>query len=390
MFSRPMINRFILNGISWYAVIIVAAILIGYVLANKESRRQGLPNDLIIDFLLLAIPLGIIGARLYFVVFRWNDYSDDLLSVLKIHEGGLAIYGGILGGLLAARIASKKHGIPLLKLLDTVAPSLVLGQAIGRWGNYINMEAYGLRVSEEALQFFPLAVEIPVGEIWYWHLATFFYEFCADLFIFLLLQVVKHHKRAEGDVFVWYLLLYTSVRVVIEGLRDDSLTFISDFVRISQVLSGITALVIVVYFFLRIRDRIGFITILPVMDSVLCFSLALVGEFERNAYSFLFKFSQILLLILFASKILIMVLWTMDSGRRDNTVAVPMLTGCLLNLVVFLLGVGKANDDNTYLVTARQLCAMTQLCLDGWLLCYPFHIHHHHSPSAVNRHAKHS
>lgn len=389
MLSRPMVNRFIMNGISWYAVIIVAAILIGYALANKESRRQGLPNDLVIDFLLFAIPLGIIGARLYFVFFRWNDYSDDLLSILRIHEGGLAIYGGILGGFIAARIASAKHGVPLPKLLDLIAPSLVLGQAVGRWGNYINMEAYGLRVSEEALQFFPLAVEIPVGEIWYWHLATFFYEFCADLVIFLLLQIVKRHKRADGDVFTWYLLLYTSVRVVIEGLRDDSLTFISDFVRISQVLSGITALIIVIYFFMRIRDRIGFITVLPVIDAVLCIALAFIGEFERNAYSFLFKFSQLLLVVLLVFKVLIMVLWAMDSGKRDSAVAFPMLAGCLFNLVIFLLGIGRANEDNTYLVTARQLCAMTQLCLDGWLLCYPFHIHHHHSRTAVNSHANH-
>ena len=372
MLSRPMINRFILGGVSWYAVLIVLSILAGYWLATREARRQRLSDDLIVDFLLLAIPLGIIGARLYYVFFRWNDYSDDWLSILKIHEGGLAIYGGIIGGLIAARLTAKRHGISVLRLLDIVAPSLVLGQAIGRWGNYINMEAYGLRISETALQFFPFAVEIPVGEVWYWHMATFFYEFCADLVIFALLRLVRRHKRMDGDVFLWYLLLYASARAVIEGLRDDSLTFISDFVRISQVLSGVVCFAIILYFFLRIRDRIGLVTLLPVIDAALCIALAMIGEFERNAYSSLFRFSQILLIALLLSKLLIIALWTLDSGKRDRTVALPLLLGAFLNLAVFLAGLGRANEDNTYLVTIRQIVAMLQLCIDGWLLCYPF------------------
>ena len=113
----------------------------------------------------------------------------------------------------------------------------MLGRGIGRWGNYINMEAYGLRIAEESLQFFPFAVEIPVGDVWYWHMATFFYEFCWDMFVFVLLMVIRNHRRRKGDVFCWYLLLYCSGRTVIEGLRNDSLTFISEFVRISQILS---------------------------------------------------------------------------------------------------------------------------------------------------------
>ena len=142
-----MIDRIAFWGISWYALLIVAAILLGWSLCAREARRLHLPQDTIVDFLLWAIPLGVIFARLYYVVFRFNMYSEDLLSIFNIREGGLAIFGGVIGGLIAARIVSRKHGVPMLTLLDIVAPALALGQGIGRWGNYINMEAYGLRIS---------------------------------------------------------------------------------------------------------------------------------------------------------------------------------------------------------------------------------------------------
>ena len=376
MLSRPLVDRTVIPGITWYALLIVIAIVIGYLLSSRESKKQGLPEDIMLDFLLLAIPLGVIGARLYYVFFRWSDYSEDLLSVLYIHEGGLAIYGGILGGLLAVRLTSRKHHVSQLQLLDILAPALILGQAIGRWGNYINMEAYGLRISEEYLQFFPFAVEIPVGQTWYWHLATFFYEFCIDLVIFGLLYLVHRHKRRTGDVFFWYLLLYTSARTVIEGLRDDSLTFISDFVRISQVLSAIAALAMVVLFFLRIRDRISAVTILPLVQAVLCLILCFLGEFERNAYSFLFKYSQIFLLLTAVSEAAIIILWTLDSGAFDLKTCLPSILCIVFVLIIFVVGLGRQNEDNTYYVTFRQIAAMLQLCVSGWLLCYPLCAQH--------------
>ena len=158
MLSRPLLERTAFFGISWYAILIVGAIVIGLILCTREARRLHLPQELAIDFLLYAIPLGIIGARLYYVLFRFGDYSDNLLAIFDIRGGGLAIYGGVIGGLIAAKLVAKKDGVPILTILDLVAPALVLGQSIGRWGNYINMEAYGLRISEPYLQFFPFAV----------------------------------------------------------------------------------------------------------------------------------------------------------------------------------------------------------------------------------------
>lgn len=372
MLSRPMIDRIAFFGISWYAVLIVAAILIGLAFCTREARRLHVPQDTIIDFLLYTIPLAIICARIYYVIFRFNMYSEDLLSIFNIREGGLAIFGGIIGGLIAARIAARRHQVPVLTLLDIVAPALVLGQAIGRWGNYINMEAYGLRISEEYLQFFPFAVEIPVGDIWYWHMATFFYEFCWDVIVFAILLLIRHHKRRSGDIFCWYLLLYCAGRTVIEGLRNDSLTFISEFVRISQVLSAMAAFGVVLYFFLRIRDRISLVTIAPVICAVLCLVTTFLGEFERGAYSTLFPFSQASLVLLILASAAIIALWTVDSGSFDPRTALPLALNAVFIIGLLIAGVGRANADNTYYVSMRQSAAMLQMILCGWLLCYPF------------------
>ena len=372
MLSRPLIDRIAFFGISWYAILIVAAILIGLAFCTREARRLHMPQDTIIDFLLYAIPLSIICARIYYVIFRFNMYSEDLLAIFNIREGGLAIFGGIIGGLIAARITARRHQVPLQTILDIVSPALVLGQAIGRWGNYINMEAYGLRISEEYLQFFPFAVEIPVGDIWYWHMATFFYEFCWDVLVFAFLLLIRHHKRRCGDVFCWYLLLYCAGRTVIEGLRNDSLTFISEFVRISQVLSAIAAFGVVLYFFLRIRDRISLVTIAPVICAVLCLVTTFLGEFERGAYSTLFPFSQASLVLLILASAAIVALWTIDSGSFDWKMALPLALNVVFIIGLLIAGVGRANADNTYYVTLRQSAAMLQMILCGWLLCYSF------------------
>lgn len=372
MLSRPMIDCIAFFGISWYALLIVGSILIGIAYCSHEARRLKLPQDTMIDFLLYAIPLGIVCARIYYVVFRFNMYSEDILSIFNIREGGLAIYGGVIGGLLAARITAKKHDVPVLSILDAVAPALVLGQAIGRWGNYINMEAYGLRISEEWLQFFPFAVEIPVGDIWYWHMATFFYEFCWNILVFPLLLAIRSKQRRRGDIFCWYLLLYCAGRTVIEGLRNDSLTFISEFVRISQVLSAIAAFGVVVYFFLRIRDRISLVTVLPVVCAVLCLVTTFLGEFERGAYSTLFLYSQICLALLVIFNAVLVALWTYDSGHFDARTALPLMIHAVLTAALLFAGLGRGNADNTYYVSLRQCVAMIQLVLCGWLLCYPF------------------
>lgn len=371
MLSRPPLDRIAFWGISWYSLFIVAGVVIGIGLAGREEKRLRLPSDTAIDFAIWAIPLALVGARLYYVFFRWDAFAGDLLSIFNVRGGGLAIYGGVLGGLLAARIVSGRKGIALASLLDLVAPSLVLGQAIGRWGNYFNMEAYGFRLSDPALQFFPFAVEIPVGDVWYWHMATFFYEFCWDLLVFALLMAIRRYTRRKGDVFCFYLLLYCAGRTVIEGLREDSLTFLSEFVRISQVFSALVCVAVVVVFFLRLKRRGQPLFILALISTLLALAGCFIGEFERGAYAFLFVYAQLLLLALLLCQLVLAALCLFDERRRKVKNLVPLAVAALFAAGVLLAGIGRANVSNQLYVSWRQIACMLHMIASGMLL-YPF------------------
>lgn len=169
-------SRTLLGPLQWYSVLIVTGILVAIWLAGREERRLGLPRDTVIDLALIVIPCGIIGARLYYVAMTWEIFRDNPVSILYIWEGGIAIYGGVIGGALGAWGYARRKKLPFLKLMDMVVPGLLLAQAIGRWGNYFNMEAYGPEITDPAFQFFPLGVLIPSAGGYVWHMATFFYE----------------------------------------------------------------------------------------------------------------------------------------------------------------------------------------------------------------------
>ncbi|MDR0397442.1 MAG: prolipoprotein diacylglyceryl transferase [Oscillospiraceae bacterium] len=253
--SIPPLGSEAFWGIPWYSLLIVAGMAIGAALAIREEPRLGLPRDSVMDSILLAIPMAIVGARLYYVAFEWELYRDDLLRILRVREGGLAVYGGILGGLLAAWIMSRIRRAPFLKILDACAPSLMLGQAIGRWGNYANMEAYGLAVNDPGWQWFPFAVRIPIAGNWMWFMATFFYESVWCFAGFIALRKLRYRLSRSGDVFLWYVLIYGVGRTFIEGLRLDSLMIGGTGIRVSQILS-LTAVAAVAAAF-ALRGRIG-------------------------------------------------------------------------------------------------------------------------------------
>ena len=237
-------SRYVVYPIPWYSFLIVLGAAAAIILAHRESIRSGLGKDTIVDLALWLIPIGIIGARLYYVVFSWSSFRHDLLSVFRIWEGGLAIYGAVIAGLIVLLVFSRRRRIPSLLLCDIISPGLVLAQGIGRWGNYFNMEAYGLQVSNPSLCFFPLAVEIPSAAGLSWHLATFFYESVWDLGVFVFLISARHTRlRRQGDVFFFYAFLYASGRLVIEDLRLDSLYSFSS-VRISQLISVLVCIVL--------------------------------------------------------------------------------------------------------------------------------------------------
>ncbi len=212
--------------VMWYGVLISAGVLAGVFAALKEAKRTAFKEDDLIDFLLYVIPAGIIGARAYYVMFSWDYYSQNLSQIINIRNGGLAIHGGIIAGVITGILFCKKRRIDVLELLDLVIPSLALGQSIGRWGNFINQEAHGGPTD------LPWGILVDGQKV---H-PTFLYESIMDFLIFLFLIWFRKHKKADhGQILGLYLILYSIGRFFIEGLRTDSLMFMG--MRVAQLIS---------------------------------------------------------------------------------------------------------------------------------------------------------
>ena len=220
-------------SVNWYGIIISTAVLIGVILAIREANRIGVGEDNIIDMLLIAIPLAIIGARVHFIIFSFDDYRGNILKMLNFREGGLAIHGAIIVAVIVAVL-------DFWKLADICAPSLILGQAIGRWGNYINQEAHGGPTD------LPWGIMIDGVKV---H-PTFLYESLGNLMIFIFLLWYRKNKSKEsGEIFLLYIILYSVVRFFVEGLRTDSLMVGP--LRTAQVISIISIIIGMVFFYFR-------------------------------------------------------------------------------------------------------------------------------------------
>ena len=282
--------------IYWYALLIVAGAAGAILIAHAREGRLGFKKDTAVDLALAAVPLGLICARVYYVLFSWEYYAAHPQDILSFRQGGMAIYGGVIGGALGVFIYCRAKRISFAKTADLVAPGLAFAQAVGRWGNFVNHEAYGAAVVNSRLQFFPLAVEIP-GAGWHW--ATFFYEsaWCFCVAALLLTAEKKRRFRRTGDVFLWYLLLYALERALVEGLRTDSLYLLG--MRVSQLLSLAAVIAVCTVFAMRARRQSWLVRCVPVADAlflgaaialnqgVLCavFALALPG-FAAMIYRF--------------------------------------------------------------------------------------------------------
>ena len=223
--------------IYWYGVIITLAIILDFVILVLSCKKLGLDSDTPYDLLLFLIPLGIIGARLFSVIF---DAGQSIADFFNFRDGGLSIIGGLIGGatgLLIYCIIKKKN---FLFMLDVIAPLVILAQGIGRWGNYFNKEVYGKVVASEVMQWFPFAVEI-YGT---WHYALFFYEFVLNILGFILLiSLFFIKKRKNGMVVASYLCYYGTVRFILEGLRDEEYILRLGTAPISKIMSGVMVLV---------------------------------------------------------------------------------------------------------------------------------------------------
>ncbi|HEM6372575.1 TPA: prolipoprotein diacylglyceryl transferase [Streptococcus suis] len=227
--------------IRWYAICILIGLVLGVYLATKEAPRKKILQDDILDFILLAFPLSIIGARIYYVAFSWSEYKDNLLSVFAIWNGGIAIYGGLITGAIVLYFFTRHRFINTLDFLDVVAPSVMIAQAIGRWGNFFNQEAYGKAV--DSLNYLPSFIRDQMYIDGAYRQPTFLFESLWNLLGFGLICILRRRPGLlkQGEITAFYLIWYGFGRLLIEGLRTDSLMFLG--IRVSQWLSGILILV---------------------------------------------------------------------------------------------------------------------------------------------------
>ena len=226
--------------IYWYGVIIATGVFLGLYLATKEADRIGLKKDLIVDLIVFAIPIAIIFARIYYVIFEWNQYENGpWWQVFAVWNGGIAIHGALIGSVITAIIYTRVKKVSFWQIADILAPSLILGQAIGRWGNFMNQEAHGEPISEAAynnfLQYLPdfIMNQMSIDGVMF-H-PTFLYESFWNIVVFIFLLILRRYNPLRGELFLSYVITYSIGRFFVEGMRTDSL-YIGD-LRVAQLIS---------------------------------------------------------------------------------------------------------------------------------------------------------
>lgn len=239
-------------SIAYYGIVIVTGMMIAIWIAQREAKRTGQNPEQYLDLAMIGIAAGILGARIYYVIFAWDYYKDDLLSIFNIRQGGLAIYGGIIGACIAVVIYSRKKKQNFSLLMDTASMSIVFGQIMGRWGNFFNREAFGdytnnlfamqlpvsaVRANEITQKMWDHVVTVNGVEYIQVH-PTFLYESLLNVGVLLFLFWFRKRKKFNGEVFLMYLIGYGLGRIWIEGLRTDQLLLPVVGLPVSQLLSG--------------------------------------------------------------------------------------------------------------------------------------------------------
>ena len=256
--EAPALNRVFLElgpiSIYWYGVIIVSGLFLGLFLATKEAERLGLQKDIMVDLVMFAAPIAIVFARIYYVTFEWERYANGpWWKVFAVWEGGIAIHGALIGAVLTTIIYARVKNISFWQLADIAAPSLILAQAIGRWGNFMNQEAHGGPISQSTYesfhQYLPdfIMNQMCIEGIMY-H-PTFLYESVWNIVVFTLLLLIRKYNPLRGELFLSYLIMYSIGRFFIEGMRTDSLYLFGP-IRTAQfvsILLIIGAILIIIY-----------------------------------------------------------------------------------------------------------------------------------------------
>ncbi|HDA5726901.1 TPA: prolipoprotein diacylglyceryl transferase [Staphylococcus aureus] len=230
-------------SVRWYGIIIAVGILLGYFVAQRALVKAGLHKDTLVDIIFYSALFGFIVARIYFVIFQWPYYAENPGEIIKIWHGGIAIHGGLIGGFIAGVIVCKVKNLNPFQIGDIVAPSIILAQGIGRWGNFMNHEAHGGPVSRAFLEQLHLPnfiIENMYINGQYYH-PTFLYESIWDVAGFIILVNIRKHLKL-GETFFLYLTWYSIGRFFIEGLRTDSLMLTSN-IRVAQLVSILLILI---------------------------------------------------------------------------------------------------------------------------------------------------
>ena len=257
--------------IAYYGIIIGTAILLGFVIATAEAKRTGQDPENYLDMGMIGVVFGIIGARLYYVIFSWDMYKDNLLEILNIREGGLAIYGGVIAAVLTVIIAAKVKHLSAPQIFDTIALALLNGQMLGRWGNFFNREAFGeytdslfaMRLPIDAVRSSDVTEQMrmhiqSIGGVEYIQVhPTFLYESLWCCALLIILFVYRKHKKYEGELFLLYMFGYGLGRVWIEGLRTDQLILPVVGLPVSQLLAGVLVVVmgILIVYLRKLHSR---------------------------------------------------------------------------------------------------------------------------------------
>ncbi len=271
IFLEHVGKKITINGfdIAYYGIVIAIGLAVGIIMATKEAKRTGQKEDDYLDMALFCVIFAVIGARLYYVIFEWGYYKDHLLTIFNTRQGGMAIYGGIIGAVITAYVVSRVKKKSYGQMLDTACMGLVAGQIIGRWGNFFNREAFGDYTDGI------LAMQLPVSSVrtneitqkMWEHVVTlngisyiqvhptFLYEGLWNALVLVLLFLYRDRKRFQGELFLLYIVGYACGRVWIEGLRTDQLILGNTGIPVSQLLSAVIV-VVAVLVDLRMRRKV--------------------------------------------------------------------------------------------------------------------------------------
>ncbi|RDI41043.1 prolipoprotein diacylglyceryl transferase [Falsibacillus pallidus] len=238
--------------VHWYGIIIGCGIALALFLVIREGERRGLPKDTYADLLIWAIPISIICARAYYVLFEWGYYAKHPNEIVQIWNGGIAIHGALIGAIITTLIFCRKKGISFWKVADIAAPSIIIGQAIGRWGNFMNQEAHGGEVTRRFLENLHLP-EFIINQMYidghYYH-PTFLYESIWDFVGFIILMSLRKVNLKRGELFLSYVIWYSIGRFFVEGMRTDSL-MLTNTLRMAQVISIVLVVVCIILWVVR-------------------------------------------------------------------------------------------------------------------------------------------